>query len=613
MKKTTVALAAIVLMACNNTNNKKTYTAEEVKEESKKVNAFLDKTFDDFVARHPETASGLGLKTGYDSWEERTDEAGDADLEQMRQSIDSLDKNFNLDALDEQTALSVRMYKEDYKRYTESTKWRHYGYEVTQMGGVHNDIPAFLINVHRIDTVTDADAYISRLKKLDKVFDQTLANLKKSEEKGVIPPYFTFKYVTEDLKNFIASLDKKDGSNVLYSDFANKVEGLKIDKSQRDMMKNEVAEVLKTTVKASYQKLLDYWTALEPKAKEKGSNGVWNLPKGNEFYAYELQWHTTTNYTPDQVFELGEKEVARIQNEMRAIMKQVNFKSDSLQDFFEYVRTDKKFKYSNDAQGHKELLADANRYIDNMRTKLPELFATLPKAELVVKEVEKFREKSAGGAFYEDPAEDGSRPGRYYVNTYNMDDEARYQMEALTYHEAIPGHHMQIAIAQELKDVPKFRRHEFFTSYIEGWALYAEKLGKEVGKYEDPYSDFGRLSMEIFRAARLVVDVGIHYKHWTREQAIDYFVKNTANAKGDIEKEIERYFIWPGQATGYKVGMIKILELREHAQKELGDKFNIREFHDVVLTNGAVSLTTLEELVNKWIAGKKEDKEKPKA
>jgi len=223
----------------------------------------------------------------------------------------------------------------------------------------------------------------------------------------------------------------------------------------------------------------------------------------------------------------------------------------------------------------------------------------------VVMKVEKFREKSAAGAFYEDPAEDGSRPGRYYVNTYNMDNEPKFQMEALTYHEAIPGHHMQIAIAQELRGVPKFRRHELYTSYVEGWALYCEKLGKEVGKYQDPFSDFGRLSMEVFRAARLVADVGIHYKHWTREQAIDYFVKNTANAKGDIENEIERYFIWAGQATAYKIGMMKILELREKAKKELGPKFDIRKFHDVVLTNGAVTLTTLEQLVDDYIAGEK--------
>jgi uncharacterized protein (DUF885 family) len=243
-----------------------------------------------------------------------------------------------------------------------------------------------------------------------------------------------------------------------------------------------------------------------------------------------------------------------------------------------------------------------------MSSILPQLFNTLPKAELKVMEVEAFRAKSAGGAFYEQPSDDGTRPGRYYVNTYNMADEPKYQMEALTYHEAIPGHHMQIAISQELKGLPKFRRYEFFTSYIEGWALYAELLGKEVGKYEDPYSDFGRLSMEIFRAARLVVDVGIHYKKWTREQAIEYFVKNTANAQGDIEKEIERYFLWPGQATGYKTGMLKIMALREKAKQVLGPKFDIKEFHDVMLVNGAVSLTILEELVDKWVEEKKKAK-----
>jgi uncharacterized protein (DUF885 family) len=459
--------------------------------------------------------------------------------------------------------------------------------------------------VHRIDSLADANAYLSRLKKLNHVFDQTIESLKKAEAKGVLPPYYTFAYVEKDLKTFAENCAKADASNVLLADFSAKTEKLDLDKAKKAALKKEAAEILKTSVKTAYENLLAYWQTLAIKAKQNGSKGVWSLPEGNAYYAAQLHFHTTTNMTPEQVFETGEKEVARIKNEMRKIMKQVNFKSDSIQEFFAFVRFDKQFKYSNDEKGRQQLLTDANHYVDSMRVKLPELFATLPQAALVVKPVESFREKSAGGAFYEDPAEDGSRPGRYYVNMYNMNDEPKYQMEALTYHEAIPGHHMQIAIAQELKGVPKFRRHEFFTAYIEGWALYAEQLGKEVGKYEDPYSDFGRLSMEIFRAARLVVDVGIHYKHWTREQAIDYMMKNTANATGDIEHEVERYMLWPGQATGYKIGMLKILELREHAKKELGSKFSIREFHDVVLTNGAVSLTTLEELVNNWVTEKK--------
>lgn len=603
-----IILSVLAFTSCNNMQEKKTYTAEEVKAESKKVNDFLDQKFDEAVARDPETSSQMGLKTGNDSWSDRSDEHGDAELEIMKQNIDSLKAKFDLNALDAQTKLSVRMYEEDYKRYVEGKKWRHHGYTITQMGGIHNDLPAFLINVHMIDSAIDAEAYLSRLRKLDKVFDQTLDDLKKSEAIGAIPPHFTFSYVTEDLKNFIAGCDKAGEENILLSDFSTKVDALAIDKSHKGMLKQQCAEIIKTSVKANYQRLLDYWTYLEPIAKKRGDAGAWSLQRGDKYYAHMLEFHTTTTMTPDEIFETGQKEVARIQGEMRQIMKKVNFKSDSLQEFFAFMRTDKQFQYPNSDAGRKELLADANKYIDTMSSILPQLFNTLPKAELKVMEVEAFRAKSAGGAFYEQPSDDGTRPGRYYVNTYNMADEPKYQMEALTYHEAIPGHHMQIAISQELKGLPKFRRYEFFTSYVEGWALYAELLGKEVGKYEDPYSDFGRLSMEIFRAARLVVDVGIHYKKWTREQAIEYFVKNTANAQGDIEKEIERYFLWPGQATGYKTGMLKIMALREKAKQALGPKFDIKEFHDVMLVNGAVSLTILEELVDKWVEEKKKAK-----
>ena len=577
-------------------------TQEQIAATSKKVNDFLDKKFDEAVKRNPEMASTLGLKINYGEWSDRSDNFARQELAREKYNVVNLKSNFDLSALDAQTALSVKMYQEDIQRQDEGLTWIRYNYEVSQLGGVHDDLPAFLVNVHRIDSLSDALNYISRLKKMGNVFDQVIVNLKASEALGVMPPFFTFKYVTDDINGFITGVDKTDESNVLLTDFTTKLEKLNIEKSEKTKLEAEVANILKTDVKAAYQRLLAYWLSLEPKAKAKGSNGIWDLPRGGEYYTYMLHYHTTTNITPDQVFETGQKEVARIHNEMREIMKKVHFKSDSLQQFFAFMLSDPQFKYSNDDNGRAKLLADANLYIDSMRVKLPLLFGTLPKAPLVVMKVEKFREKSAAGAFYEDPAEDGSRPGRYYVNTYNMDNEPRFQMEALTCHEGIPGHHMQIAIAQELQGVPKFRRHELYTSYVEGWALYCEKLGKEVGKYQDPYSDFGRLSMEVFRAARLVADVGIHYKHWTREQAINYFVENTANAKGDIDNEIERYFIWPGQATAYKIGMLKILELREKAKAQLGPKFDIRKFHDVVLTNGAVTLNTLSELVDAYIA-----------
>lgn len=577
----------------------KKISVEEITANSKRVNEILDKHFDEALARNPEFSSNLGYKTGYDKWTERTDVFYDNERNEMRKTLDSL-KLFATESLDDQTKLSVRLIEEELKNSEEDSLWRHHSYWITQMGGEHNDIPSFLINIHQIQNNTDAIAYISRLKGIENVFAQVTAQLKKREAIGVIPPAFTFPYVTDDLKNMIIGLDADGEKNLLLHDFESKLDKIDLTADKKAALKQEAREILKTSVKKAYQDLLAYWQSVNEKQKE--NNGAWALPQGKEYYEYCLRRTTTTKMTADEIYKTGLKEVARIQAEMREIMKKVNFKSDSLQEFFEYMRTDPKFKYSNDAKGKNDLLAESNSYIHTFKkVYLDKLFDNAPQAPLVVMEVEAFRAKSAGGAFYENPAEDGSRPGRFYVNTYNMNDEPRYQMEALCYHEAIPGHHMQIALAQELRDVPKFRKYSGNTAYIEGWALYSELLPKEVGLYQDPYSDFGRLSMEIFRAARLVVDVGIHSKKWTKEEAIDYFIQNTANAPGDIKHEIERYFLWPSQATGYKIGMIKILQLREKAKQALGDKFDIKRFHSVILMNGSVPLDVLEELVDKWV------------
>ncbi|MBS1594874.1 MAG: DUF885 domain-containing protein [Bacteroidetes bacterium] len=607
-----LALAGLSLASCNNNNGSNAmsggpkYTEAEIADQSKKVNDFLDRKFDEAVDRSPEFASTLGLKSHYGDWNDRSDEHFKKEMDIQRANIDSL-KKFKLDALDEQTKLSVRLAEEDLKRSEDGFKWRFHGYWISQMGGEHTDIPAFLVNVHRIDTITDAQAYISRLQKLGGVFDQVLDQLHKREEMKVIPPKFTFDYVTKDIKNFIAGCDKTDASNVLLSDFSTKVDALKIADAEKKKLKNEAKTAITKVVKPAYEKLLGYWTELDKKTSE--SNGAWALPDGGAYYAYCLRSNTTTDMTADQIFDTGTKEVARIHDEMRKIMKQVNFKSDSLQEFFSYLRKDPKFKYENNDNGRKQILADAEKYINTVRDQyLDKLFLHKPKSPIVVKAVEKFREASVAGAFYEQPSEDGSRPGRFYVNLHDVQATARYQLEALCYHEGIPGHHMQIALAQELRSIPKFRRYGGNTAYVEGWALYSEFVPKQMGLYQDPYSDFGRLSMEIFRAARLVVDAGIHSKHWTREQAINYFLTNTANTEADCKSEIERYFIWPGQATGYKVGMLKIMELRKKAESELGDKFDIRQFHDVVLMNGAVPLTVLEELVNKYIEKTKGEK-----
>ena len=606
MKKILFLIAAIaVLSSCSNNetaNDKKTFSQEEIANESKKLNEFLDRVFDQAVDRDPMRQSYLGIKKDYDKWTDLSDERTKKELEITKAMLDSLHRNFKFDALDEQSKLSYRLFEVESQREIDGFEWRFHNYPINQMDGLHNEVPAFLINIHTVSNEKEALDYISRLNGINPMFEQLLVNLKVREEKNIIPPKFVFPYVQNDLKGFLTGqpFDKSKNVNPLLEDFTAKVNALTdIDEARKKELIGKASEALLSSVKPAYEKLTAYVNDLEKKATT--DDGAWKLPNGDAYYNYALSRTTTTSLTADQIHEIGLKEVERIHNEMRAIMKKVNFKSDNLQEFFAFMRTDKQFYYPNDSAGKKAYLSKAVELINTMKDRLDELFITKPKADIIVKAVEPFREKSAGGAFYQDPALDGSRPGIYYVNLYNMADQAIYQMEALAYHEGIPGHHMQLAIAQELQGIPKFRKLGGNTAYIEGWALYTELIPKELGFYSDPYSDFGRLAMELFRAARLVVDTGIHNKKWSREKALEYFITNTPNPEGDCRKEIERYIVWPSQATGYKIGMNKIIELRENAKKKLGDKFDIRGFHDVVLTNGPVSMDVLEELVNAWV------------
>lgn len=594
--------------ACSSTSEEKTkkeYTPEQIAEESKKANAFFDRAFDAKIDRDPMQQSIFGIKKDYDKWQDISESTEQKEVEISKGYLDSLHANFKPEMLNEQTKISYRLFEKACEDVVEKYNWHLYDYPVNQMGGLHTDIPTFLINVHAVENVKDAEAYVSRLNGISKLFDQLIENLKLREAKSIIPPKFVFPYVLNDCKNITSGkpFDQSGSVNPLLEDFMKKVNALKDIKGEEKLALIEKAtEALKTSVKPSYDKLSAYFTELEKKATT--DDGIWKVPNGDAYYDFALKQTTTTGLTADEIHEIGLKEVARIHDEMRVIMKKVNFKSDNLQEFFDFMREDKQFYYANDEAGKEAYRVKAVKIIDDMKKELDKLFLTKPKADIVVKPVEAFREKSAGGAFYEDPAIDGSRPGRYYINLYNMADQAIYQMEALAYHEGIPGHHMQIAIAQELKGVPKFRMHGGNIAYLEGWALYSELLPKEIGFYQDPYSDFGRLAMELFRAARLVVDTGIHRKKWSREKALAYFKENTPNPEGDNKKEIERYIVWPSQATGYKIGMNKIIELRENAKKKLGDKFDIREFHDVVLTSGPVPLNILEEMLDSWVAKK---------
>ena len=563
------------------------------------ANQMFEDMFQEHLDRSPEFKTFLGIKDDYGKWDNLSPEFEAETREINQRQLAELNK-LDPSKLDDATRLSLELAKRNLEQDIEGYKWRLHTYPVNQMYATHTGVASLLINQHRVDSVEDAEAYISRLNALPTHFAQLQENLEERAEAGTIVPKFVFPYVISDGKNLITGAPFDDGDDsTLFADFKGKVEKLEISDEKKAELIEQAKTAMVDNMGPAYEGLIAYLQELEQRATT--DDGAWKLAEGDDFYNFRLNVYTTTDMTADEIHETGLKEVARIHDEMREIMKKVGFEG-SLQEFFEFMRTDEQFYYPNTEEGKKEYLAKATEIIDTMKGRLDELFITKPKADLTVKAVEPFREKSAGKAFYQRPAPDGSRPGIYYANLYNMSDMPTYQMEALAYHEGIPGHHMQLSIAQELEGIPKFRKYGGYTAYTEGWGLYSELVPKEIGFYQDPYSDFGRLAMELWRAGRLVVDTGIHNKKWTREEAIDYLVENTPNPKGDVTKAIERYIVMPGQATAYKIGMLKIVELREKAKNELGDQFDVRGFHDTVLANGAVPLDVLEDLVDEWVA-----------
>jgi uncharacterized protein (DUF885 family) len=578
---------------------------DQITAESKRASEFFDKCWDENLARHPVDESLYGIKTHYDQLEDLSDEKAAADHAVWQKQLATLKRDFKPELLDPQAQLSYKLFEREAEREADEFKFRFDVYPVSQMRGVHAQIPTFLINIHKIDNVKDAEAYIARLNAIPKLFDQLIVNLQAREDKGVVAPRFVFPLVLDACHKVIQGkpFDSSADNSPLLDDFTKKIGALKdVDSATRDRLLSGATKALNESVKPAYEKLIAFLESQSKRANDDA--GVWKFPDGADFYSSALRRTTTTNLRADQIHEIGLKEVARIHAEMTKIKNKVGFKGN-LQEFFKFMREDRQFYLPDTDEGRAKYLARAVQIIDEMKKRLDELFATKPKADIVVKAVEKFREQSAGKAFYQQPAPDGSRPGMFYVNLREMQSNPTYQLEALAYHEGIPGHHMQIAIAQELSGVPKFRKFSHaYTAYTEGWGLYSEQAPKEIGMYRDPYSDFGRLALELWRAGRLVVDTGIHHKKWTRQQAIDYLKQNTPNSEADCIDSINRYIVMPSQATAYKIGMIKILELREKAKRQLGNKFDIHQFHDVVLTNGALPLDVLEELVDRWIKSK---------
>jgi len=585
--------AVFLLAACNPQEAKPTDPMT-----SEAVVSLLDELFMEELKESPEYMTYLGMRERYDEWDDRSDAARDKQLEMTKRHL-AIVKAIDQSNLNDAAKLNIAMFIEQSEQQIEADKWRYHSYPINQMRGVHTMIPSFLINQHLIADSAEAQAYIGRIAHTTGVIDQLLEQLKVREEKGIVPPKFVFPLVLKAIDNIISGAPFSEGDDsTILADFSQKVRAINLSADETDKLIADARSALQNNLAPSYQKLRSYLTELEAGADDK--DGVWKFPEGEAFYNFALKRTTTTDLTANEIHDIGLAEVARIQNEMREIMQKVGFAGD-LKAFFDFTRNDAQFYYPETAEGKQAYIDEATALINTMKGRLDELFITKPKADLLVKAVEPFREASAGQAFYQSPAPDGSRPGTYFANLYRMSDMAKYQMESLAYHEGIPGHHMQISIAQELENMPKFRLFGGYTVFSEGWGLYSELVPKEIGMYSDPYADFGRLSGELYRACRLVVDTGIHAKRWSREKALAYMADNVPHSEGYNVRQIERYIVMPSQATAYKIGMLKILELRATATEALGDKFDIRQFHDVVLRDGSVSLSILENNVKKWI------------
>ncbi len=600
MRKIALILCILSFIACKQSNQDQTTITSS---DTMDLNQSFDQIYNHYMEQFPERLAYLGIKKDTDKWDNLSKSYKKTTHLALKKEFDSLKQTLDLSKLNEEDLLNFKLFESSIDHKIEDEKWSNYSYPVNQMYGIHNKVPTLLMNNHPIDTQEDAENYIKRIQNIPNHFDQLITLLKENEAHGILPPKFVFDYVIQSCEKIIQGKPFQGvQDNPVYNDFKSKIEKLDISDNDKGFLKESCSKYLDQFYKPAYEKLIAFLKEQQKRATTDA--GVWKFPQGDEFYKNRLKRITTTNLTPDQIHEIGLKEVARIHEEMKAIMNQVGFKG-TLHEFFNFMRTDPQFYYPTTDEGRQAYIDQAKAYQKGMEDRLDEIFITKPKAALEVRRVEEFREQSAGTAFYNGPSLDGKRPGIFYANLYNMKNMPKYQLEPLVYHEAIPGHHMQISIAQELEHMPLFRKQEGVTAYIEGWGLYCELLPKEMGFYQDPYSDFGRLAMELWRACRLVVDTGIHSKKWTREQAIEYYKNNTPDSERDCVRMVERHIVLPGQATAYKIGMLKILELREKAKAALGSKFDIREFHDVILTNGAVPLDTLEGLIDSYIASKK--------
>lgn len=581
--------------------------ATAAQSEDARLAAFFEQAFQERIALSPQTMTSLGIKRDYGKLDDATDAAAERSLALMEAQLAQLNDQFNPRTLSDESRMSWRLFEYGVEQARLSNRWRDWGYQFAANGNPTTGLPVFMINNHRVDSVADAEAYVSRLRDSERVMHEIAAELRQRAAAGVISPYFVFEPSIANTRNVISGAPFDDGAdNPVWADFQKKVAALDADAATKERLLTDGRAALTGEWKRGYEHVLAALAEVQAQATvmPDRDGGVWRLPEGEDYYNARLRLSTTTDLTADQIHQIGLNEVTRLQGEMQTIMDQVGFEG-SLQEMFAFLKTDPRFQYPNTPEGKAQYLTDSRAFIAQVMEAAPRWFSDLPEAALEVRAVEPWRESTASIAFYNSPAPDGSRPGIYYVNLSDMTQVLKPQIEGISYHEGAPGHHFQIAYAQEMQGLPSFRRFGGYGAYAEGWGLYAEQLGKEMGFYQDPYSDFGRLSTELWRAVRLVTDTGLHSKRWSREQAIDYFRQNSLLSERDIVKEVERYITSPGQATSYKIGELKIMELRQRAQAALGDRFDIRDFHAVVLGSGSVPLEVLEDQVDAWIASKR--------
>ncbi len=622
--RTGILFSLLLTVACTNNDAIRTSKPEaivshtatastlRVDTESARLNQWFADKYAEELAWSPITLTSLGSREKYDQIDDFSEQAADDFLRWQAATVAELKANFDYAELDTDARVSYDLWVYRYESALPLLPYRRLGYLFTQMNDPHAWLPNVLINQHLVESEQDILAYINRIGGIAHAIDQLLERARMAAAEGVRPPRFAYENVIAVSKNLLDGapfVNNRGKDTPLWSDATSKIAGLletgKIDQQRADKLLAETRQALLDKFMPSYKRLIN-WFENDLINVDEHARGVSALPDGATYYEFLLKNITNTGASAEQIHQTGLREVARIRGEMERIKEQVGFEG-TLEQFFTSIRGNNRFLYPNTDEGRDAYLHEAENFFDRLRDKLPAYFGILPRAELIVKRVEPFREQDGAPQHYQAGTKDGSRPGIYYVHLSDMASMSKTEMEAIAYHEGIPGHHLQISIARELEDIPEFRTESGSVSYTEGWALYAEYLAKEMGAYADPYSDFGRLMTEMWRAVRLVVDTGIHAKGWTEEQAFNYFRENSPKPEGQIRNEIQRYFSLPGQATSYKTGMLKILELRDKAKAELGERFDIREFHDVVLGNGFVPLTILERLVDDWIRLNKAD------